>query len=76
MVALLQFATVLCDACGTPFGCGFRPKAVPCRLVFEISYSRRGKRWKEQPHDHPLLLCRELLLEVVMYSSSGRHSSG
>ena len=38
MVALLQFATVLCDACGTPF------RVRMCRLDFEISSSKCSKR--------------------------------
>ena len=72
VVALLQFATVLCDACGTPVRVRMPAENRVALLWRSISFVSQISH----SHGHPLLLCLELLLDVVMYSSSGRHSSG
>lgn len=72
----MQFATVLCNICGTaPSG------AEPRREKRVAGFGRQDVLYvatceRSTSHGHPLFLCLELLLDVVMYSSSGCHSSG
>ena len=66
----MQFATLLCDACGTPSDLDAAEKHAHVKTIRFLC----GRL--QVLNGHPLFLCFELLLLVVIYSSSGCHSSG